>query len=90
MDELISGAVHDPHAVLGGHPEGDRTVIRALRRGAQSVAVVVGEDRHPMTRVHEEGVFEATVPGSGSRATAARSATGTRRRPASTLGTRPR
>ncbi len=63
MDQLISGEIHDPHAVLGAHPTGGRTVIRALRRGAGDVSVLVGEERHPMKRVHDVGVFEATVPG---------------------------
>ena len=26
MDQLISGALHDPHAILGAHPDGDGTV----------------------------------------------------------------
>ncbi|OLB78811.1 MAG: 1,4-alpha-glucan branching enzyme [Actinobacteria bacterium 13_2_20CM_2_71_6] len=63
MDELISGAIHDPHAILGAHPKGDETVIRTLRRGASTVAVIVEEHKYPATRVHDEGVFEATVPG---------------------------
>jgi 1,4-alpha-glucan branching enzyme len=63
MDELITGTVHDPHAILGAHPAGEHTIIRTLRRGARNVAVVVGEDRHPMRRVHNEGIFEAAVPG---------------------------
>src|SRR5690606_34649413 len=61
--ELITGNVHDPHALLGAHPDGDETVIRTLRRGAGTVHAVVGGARHPMRRVHDEGVFEATVPG---------------------------
>jgi len=62
MDQLIAGNVHDPHATLGAHPVGQgRTVVRTLRRGAAEVAVVVGSTRYPMTRVHDEGVFEATV-----------------------------
>jgi 1,4-alpha-glucan branching enzyme len=64
MEQLISGQVHDPHAVLGAHPDGRQTVIRTLRRGAGRVSVVVGEDRHEMTRVHDDGIFEVTVPGS--------------------------
>ena len=64
MDELISGAVHDPHATLGAHPTGGETVIRTLRRGADDVAVLVGDQRHAIKRVHDEGVFEAVVPGS--------------------------
>jgi 1,4-alpha-glucan branching enzyme len=64
MDRLIAGDVHDPHAVLGAHPTEGRTVIRTLRRGAEDVAVVVDAQRYPMTRVHDEGIFEATVRGS--------------------------
>jgi 1,4-alpha-glucan branching enzyme len=67
MDQLISGEVHDPHAVLGAHPQDDHTVIRTLRRGAMVVAVVVetgdGLKRYPMKRLRPEGVFEATLPG---------------------------
>ena len=63
MDELITGTVHDPHAVLGAHPGDGQTVIRTLRRGAGTVAAVLGSTRHPMRRVHDEGVFEVTVPG---------------------------
>jgi 1,4-alpha-glucan branching enzyme len=63
FDQLIAGEAHDPHALLGAHPDGDRTVIRTLHRGASDVAVVVDGTRHPMERVHPEGVFEATVPG---------------------------
>jgi 1,4-alpha-glucan branching enzyme len=63
MDELITGTAHDPHATLGAHPSGGRTVIRTLRRGATSVAVVVGDTRVDAARVHDEGIFEATVPG---------------------------
>ncbi|RKN45466.1 1,4-alpha-glucan branching protein GlgB [Micromonospora endolithica] len=63
MDELIAGRSHDPHAVLGSHPADGRSTIRTLRRGAQDVAVVVAGERHPMKRVHDVGVFEATVAG---------------------------
>ena len=63
MDQLISGAVHDPHAILGAHPEGAETVIRTLRRGASSAAVRAGGLTYPMELVHPEGVFAATVPG---------------------------
>jgi 1,4-alpha-glucan branching enzyme len=62
-DDVITGAAHDPHALLGAHPRDGQTVIRALRRGARQVAAVVGDRRHPMRRVHAEGVFEVTVPG---------------------------
>ncbi|MDG4825975.1 1,4-alpha-glucan branching protein GlgB [Asanoa sp. WMMD1127] len=63
MDELISGATHDPHATLGAHPRDGRTTIRTLRRGAGTVTVVVGDERHTASRVHPDGVFEVEVPG---------------------------
>jgi 1,4-alpha-glucan branching enzyme len=63
MDQLIAGETHDPHALLGAHPADGRTTIRALRRGAGKVVVLVGDERLPMVRVHDVGVFEATVPG---------------------------
>ncbi|WP_229397968.1 1,4-alpha-glucan branching protein GlgB [Micromonospora okii] len=63
MDELIAGAAHDPHAVLGAHPADGRTTIRTLRRGAAAVTVLVGDERHATRRVHDAGVFEAVVPG---------------------------
>ncbi|MFG1951479.1 1,4-alpha-glucan branching protein GlgB [Micromonospora sp. NPDC048830] len=63
MDELIAGRAHDPHAVLGAHPAEGRTTIRTLRRGTGEVSVLVDGERHPATRVHDVGVFEATVPG---------------------------
>src|SRR5258705_10557325 len=63
LDELIAGVVHDPHAVLGAHPQDDRTVIRTLRRGAKQVAVVAGGRKTPLVRVHDDGIFAATLPG---------------------------
>ncbi|KAB1904332.1 1,4-alpha-glucan branching protein GlgB [Micromonospora sp. AMSO31t] len=63
MEQLIAGQAHDPHAVLGAHPADGRTTIRTLRRGATDVTVVAGDERHPMKRVHDAGVFEAVLPG---------------------------
>ncbi|MER5705188.1 1,4-alpha-glucan branching protein GlgB [Micromonospora sp. NPDC002296] len=63
MDQLIAGAAHDPHAVLGAHPADGRTTIRTLRRGAAQVALLVNGERHEMHRVHDAGVFEAVLPG---------------------------
>lgn len=63
MDQLISGATHDPHSVLGAHPADSSTTIRTLRRGAGDVVLLVGDERYPMKRVHDVGVFEATVEG---------------------------
>jgi 1,4-alpha-glucan branching enzyme len=63
LDELIAGRVHDPHGIVGAHPRGEQTLIRTLRRGAQTVVALVADDRYPMRRVHDEGIFEVAVPG---------------------------
>ncbi len=63
LDWLVSGAHHDPHALLGAHPGRSRTTIRALRPGAAAVTLVAGDRRVPMKRVHDGGVFSCTVAG---------------------------
>jgi 1,4-alpha-glucan branching enzyme len=73
IEQLVSGEVYDPHALLGAHPHGEQTTIRVYRRGADKVTVVAGAQvagaqvagalRYPMEPRHEVGVFEATLPG---------------------------
>ena len=73
LDQLVSGAEHDPHGVLGAHPDGDSTVVRTLRPHADAVTVLAGKGggksgksgtkRHKMQRIHDSGVFAAAVPG---------------------------
>jgi 1,4-alpha-glucan branching enzyme len=63
VDNLIIGDAHDPHATLGSHPHDGVTTIRALRRSADEVSVVVAGKSYPMERVHPEGIFEAELPG---------------------------
>jgi 1,4-alpha-glucan branching enzyme len=62
IDRLISGDHHDPHGILGAHPERDGVTIRALRPLAGNVEVVLADgERRPMRHVHE-GVFATTLP----------------------------
>ena len=61
IDRLISGEHHDPHGILGAHPERDGVTIRALRPLAGNVEVVLADGgRRPMRHVHE-GVFTVTL-----------------------------
>jgi len=60
LDLLAGGAHHDPHGILGAHPDGDAVTIRALRPNATSVTVVVGEKRTPMTLEHK-GIWVASI-----------------------------
>jgi 1,4-alpha-glucan branching enzyme len=61
--ELITGNVHDPHALLGVHQIDGTSVVRTLRRGAQNVRLLIGGEQVPMEPIHDVGVFEASVPG---------------------------
>jgi 1,4-alpha-glucan branching enzyme len=64
LEELVGGAHHDPHSVLGAHPTGDgRTVVRTLRPDARSVELLIGKTRAPLGLVHDSGVWEAIVDG---------------------------
>ena len=78
MDDLITGAAHDPHALLGAHPAGGRTVIRTLRRGASKVAVVVGDTRVDDARARR-GRLRGDRAGGGARLPARRGRPGRRR-----------
>ncbi|HEY0495612.1 MAG TPA: 1,4-alpha-glucan branching protein GlgB [Kutzneria sp.] len=61
VDRLLGGAHHDPHSVLGAHAHPGGTVVRALRIGARSVSVLVGDKRFELDPV-EGGLFAGLVP----------------------------
>ncbi|MBL7521445.1 1,4-alpha-glucan branching protein GlgB [Frankia sp. CNm7] len=63
LDQLVGGRHHDPHGILGAHPTGEWTIVRALRPDAVGVAVVIGHDRYEAARLHSGGVFAVAVPG---------------------------
>ncbi|MBD2766144.1 1,4-alpha-glucan branching protein GlgB [Kocuria sp. cx-455] len=58
---VAEGRYHDPHSVLGAHPNGDDTVtIRTLRRFASEVSVRTMDGLHPLE--HEwGGIFSGVV-----------------------------
>jgi 1,4-alpha-glucan branching enzyme len=63
FDELVHGRHHDPHGVLGAHPDGTATIVRTLRPEATAVEIVTASGRVPMRRVHDGGVFEGQLDG---------------------------
>jgi 1,4-alpha-glucan branching enzyme len=66
IGELVQGDSDAPFGVLGPHLvdlAGTHTwVVRVFLPGAREVALVLGRSRHPMTRIHGEGVFEVVLP----------------------------
>ncbi|WP_231330670.1 1,4-alpha-glucan branching protein GlgB [Actinomadura graeca] len=62
IERLVGGDHHDPHGILGAHPDGGVVTVRALRPLAERVEVVLPDGgRHPLRHVHE-GVFAGTLP----------------------------
>ncbi len=64
LERLAAGDHADPHAVLGVHPVGRHTVIRAWRPGAEAVSVVIDGGvavvaLHPVIGI--DGAFSATL-----------------------------
>ncbi len=62
LDRLIGGAHHDPHSVLGAHPDGDEVVVRTLRPDADAATLLVDGKRIELTRIHPGGIFAGRVP----------------------------
>jgi 1,4-alpha-glucan branching enzyme len=59
---LVAGTHRDPHSILGVHPSGTVTVVRAFHPDATAVSVAHPGGVVPMARVHEGGLFQAEVP----------------------------
>ncbi|MFF4764604.1 1,4-alpha-glucan branching enzyme [Streptomyces sp. NPDC001292] len=58
---LLSGAHHDPHALLGAHPVPGGIALRVLRPFARAVSVVVDGERTPLVS-EGDGLFSAVLP----------------------------
>ncbi|MET0864753.1 MAG: 1,4-alpha-glucan branching enzyme, partial [Nakamurella sp.] len=62
-DKLLGGDTHDPHGILGAHPQGDgTTVVRTLRHHAQNVTLLQGGKEIPFESTYG-GVFSAVIDG---------------------------
>ncbi len=65
VNALVYGDHGAPFDILGPHPQDDkRTIIRALNLAAKNLAVIdkATGTSHDMTRLHQQGLFEAEVP----------------------------
>ncbi|MEV0934508.1 1,4-alpha-glucan branching enzyme [Streptomyces phaeochromogenes] len=62
-ERLLSGAHHDPHALLGAHPAPEGVVFRALRPFATAVAVLSADGRRTELASEGDGLFSGVLPG---------------------------
>ncbi|MGB6230617.1 MAG: 1,4-alpha-glucan branching protein GlgB [Litorimonas sp.] len=61
---LDAGTLSDPHALLGPHADGEHTVFRAYKPGADRVELVKARGRKPLlelARVSDGGLFEGRI-----------------------------
>src|SRR6266700_2954101 len=68
VERLVAGQHHDPHHLLGPHPERDseghdHVVIRGWRPDATGMVILAGEQRIQMHRVHPAGLFAGALEG---------------------------
>jgi 1,4-alpha-glucan branching enzyme len=63
IERLVRGEHHEPHHLLGAHPEAGRVRVRAWRPDARQVAVLADGGRAVLERIHPAGLFEGTLPG---------------------------
>lgn len=63
LDQVVDGWHHDPHSILGPHPDGHGIVIRVLRPWAKSVSVLINGQRHSLAHEYR-GVWIGRVAGS--------------------------
>ncbi len=61
LDLIVQGRHGHPHAVLGPHPYDGAVTIRALKPLAESVTVLHGDTRTPLTHEHE-GIWSGVIP----------------------------
>lgn len=59
---VASGRHHDPHGILGPHPDGDHVTVRVLRPLADSVVVVTPDGEHEASH-EQDGIWVAVVEG---------------------------
>jgi 1,4-alpha-glucan branching enzyme len=60
LDMVVNGRHGNPHDVLGAHPHDGAVTVRTFRPLADSVAVVLGDDKVPLTHEHE-GIWAGVV-----------------------------
>lgn len=64
IERLVKGELRDPHSLLGRHPAGKNTVIRAWRPEASAVRVLVdGDIAGKLELIHPGGLFEGQLDG---------------------------
>ncbi len=62
LDQIVDGWHHDPHSILGAHPDGTGIIIRVLRPLAKAVQVVVNEKVHNLVHEHR-GIWLGRITG---------------------------
>ncbi len=65
IERLVRGEHHEPHRLLGAHPDAGQVRVRAWRPDARQVIVLTDGGRAVLERVHPAGLFEGTLASAG-------------------------
>ncbi|HEX8859540.1 MAG TPA: 1,4-alpha-glucan branching protein GlgB [Actinomycetes bacterium] len=65
IERLVRGEHHEPHRLLGAHPDAGQVRVRAWRPDARQVSVLTDGGRAVLERVHPAGLFEGTLASAG-------------------------
>jgi 1,4-alpha-glucan branching enzyme len=65
IERLVRGEHHQPHRLLGAHPDAGQVRVRAWRPDARQVSVLTDGGRKVLERVHPAGLFEGTLASAG-------------------------
>jgi 1,4-alpha-glucan branching enzyme len=65
IERLVRGEHHEPHRLLGAHPDGGQVRVRVWRPDAKQVSVLTDGGREVLERVHPAGLFEGTLASAG-------------------------
>ena len=61
MEAIVNGTHGDPFAVLGVQPLGQRYALRVFAPGADRVSVRYDETEQPLAKMHDAGLFGASL-----------------------------
>lgn len=62
LDQIVDGWHHDPHSILGAHPDGNGIIIRVLRPWAKAVQMVIDGQAHNLIHEHR-GIWLGRIAG---------------------------
>ena len=62
LEQLLSGTIKDPHAILGMHNIPAGVVVRVFDPSAEAVTLLAADKRYPLEKIHPAGLYAVLFP----------------------------